>query len=135
MDNEALRDAYLVGHPSLQGRVMFTSSGEGQPDGAILKVNDPTQTARRSRSSSPEGYIVRTRADADLVDARANDTTHRDLALRRARRSSTPTSRPTSRTSQRLHRRPSGPAWPGRCNPVDDHAARPATAAAVVEAN
>ena len=45
LDNEGLRDAYLVGHPSLQGRVLFTSSGEGQPDGAVLKVNEGTANA------------------------------------------------------------------------------------------
>lgn len=41
MDNADLHDSYLAGHPSLEGRVMFTSSGEGEPDGAILKINGP----------------------------------------------------------------------------------------------
>jgi hypothetical protein len=80
LDNEGLRDAYLAGHPSLEGRVLFTSSGEGQPDGAIIKENDPTQTAHIAQLIA-QGYIVRTRADADLVEAKADDTTHRDLAL------------------------------------------------------
>ena len=34
------------GHPSLAGRVMFTSSGEGQPDGAVVKENDPGDGTR-----------------------------------------------------------------------------------------
>jgi len=80
LDNEGKRDAYLAGHPSLAGRVLFTSSGEGQPDGAIVKVNDPTDFAH-IQSLVQQGYIVRTRADADLEEVRHNDTTHRDLAL------------------------------------------------------
>ncbi len=62
MDNANLRTEYLVGHPSLQGRVMFTSSGEGQPDGAILKVNDPGDGTRIAQLVA-DGYMVRTRAD------------------------------------------------------------------------
>lgn len=80
LDNEAKRDAYLAGHPGLVGRVLFTSSGEGQPDGAVVKANDPTETMR-IRSLVEQGYIVRTRADANLLEANANDTTNRDLAL------------------------------------------------------
>ncbi len=80
MDNENLRDTYLTGHPSLEGRVMFTSSGEGQPDGAILKVNDPGDGTRIADLVS-QGYIVRTRADAELVEGWAGDHTRADTAL------------------------------------------------------
>jgi len=80
MDNESLRTAYLTGHPSLVGRTMFTSSGEGQPDGAILKVNDPTNGVLISQLVA-QGYIVRTRADADSVEAWTNNTSRRDIAL------------------------------------------------------
>ena len=64
MDNADLRDAYLEGHDSLRGRAMFTSSGEGAPDGAILKENDPGDGSR-IRSLVEAGYLVRTRADDD----------------------------------------------------------------------
>ena len=67
MDNAGeLRDTYLTGHPSLAGRVMFTSSGFGQPDAAVLKVNDPGDGSY-IRSLEEQGYLVRTRADADVV--------------------------------------------------------------------
>lgn len=66
MDNANKRTEYLAGHPSLAGRVMFTSSGEGQPDGAILKVNDPGDGSL-IRSLVEAGYIVRTRADDDVT--------------------------------------------------------------------
>lgn len=77
MDNANKRDLYLQGHPSLQGRAMFTSSGEGQPDGAVLKVNDPGDGSR-IRALVEAGYLVRTRADADVVSP---DPAIRDIAL------------------------------------------------------
>lgn len=66
LDNAEKRIDYLAGHPSLAGRVMFTSSGEGQPDGAIMKVNDPGDGSR-IRQLVEDGYIVRTRADDDVT--------------------------------------------------------------------
>lgn len=77
IDNAGMRDPYLEGHPSLQDRVMFTSSGEGQPDGAVLKENEPGDGAR-IRSLVEQGYLVRTRADADVVSP---DPATRDVAL------------------------------------------------------
>lgn len=77
MDNANLRDLYLDGHPSLQGRVMFTSSGEGQPDGAVIKENSPGNGSRL-RALVEAGYLVRTRADADVV---APSPAIRDIAL------------------------------------------------------
>lgn len=79
MDNANLRSTYLDGHPSLAGRVMFTSSGEGQPDGAVLKVNDPGDGTRIAQLVQ-EGYLVRTRADADLGPV-LHGTDDRDVAL------------------------------------------------------
>ena len=76
MDNANKRDLYLQGHPSLQGRAMFTSSGEGQPDGAVLKVNDPGDGSR-IRALVEAGYLVRTRADADVVSPDPADPRHR----------------------------------------------------------
>ncbi|CAN5467217.1 phosphatidylinositol-specific phospholipase C1-like protein [soil metagenome] len=77
IDNANKRDVYLDGHPSLEGRVMFTSSGEGQPDGAVLKENEPGDGTRIA-ALVQQGYLVRTRADADVV---APTTAPRDVAL------------------------------------------------------
>ena len=77
MDNADKRTPYLDGHPSLEGRVMFTSSGEGQPDGAVLKRNDPGDGSA-IRDLVEQGYLVRTRADADVVSP---DPLQRDVAL------------------------------------------------------
>ncbi len=75
-----VRDAYRQGHPSLEGRAMFVTSGERAPSAAVIKVDDPDEA--RIQALVKQGFIVRTRADADLVEARANDVTRREIALR-----------------------------------------------------
>jgi hypothetical protein len=75
----AKRDAYLAGHPSLEGRVLFTNSVPGDPDAAFVKLNDPFDP--RIPDVVAAGYVVRTRADADTVEARTGDTAPREAAL------------------------------------------------------
>ena len=79
MDNSAFRDRYEAGHPSLEGRVLFTNSTPGRDDAAFVEMNDPTDPSIPDLVK--KGYVVRTRADADTVQARANDTTDRDAAF------------------------------------------------------
>ena len=78
MDNEGgnYRTDYLAGHPSLSGRVLFTSSGEGQDDGAVLKENTPGDGVA-IKALVAQGYFIRTRADEALV----GDTARRDTAF------------------------------------------------------
>ncbi len=82
MDNSgAKRTAYLQGHPSLTGRVLFTNSNPGQPDAAFVERNDAKGSGADIRSLVQRGYVVRTRADADTMEARQNDPSTRDAAL------------------------------------------------------
>jgi hypothetical protein len=83
MDNGGTyRESYLAGHPSLRGRVLFTNATPGQPDAAFIKENDPTGANQaRIQDEVRRGYLVRTRADTDTVQARTGDTTMRDAAL------------------------------------------------------
>jgi hypothetical protein len=76
----ALRDVFLQGHPSLQGRAMFVTAAARSPAAAVIKMDDPDEV--RIRQLVKQGIIVRTHADDGLVEARANDVTRRDLALR-----------------------------------------------------
>ncbi len=84
LDNEGQhRTDYLAGHPSLQGRVMFTSSPAGQPESAFIKMNAPL-----ADGALPEiqrlvkaGYLVRTRADENTLEAREGLTQRRDAAF------------------------------------------------------
>jgi hypothetical protein len=74
-------DLYVDDHPALEGRVLFTSSPLGTPEAAFRKLNDPIADADAIRQAVEDGYIVRTRADADTAQARTGDTTMRDAAL------------------------------------------------------
>lgn len=82
MDNGGeVHEAYLAGHPSLEGRVLFTSAAEdGDDDEAVVKVNDPKEAPRITQLVK-DGFFVRTRADADLAEAKTNDTTNREITL------------------------------------------------------
>lgn len=76
MENrEPHRSRYLTGHPRLAGRVMFTASAPGRSDAAFIQVEDPRGAGLpRIRRLVRRGFVVRTRADADTVQARRNDT-------------------------------------------------------------
>jgi Phosphoinositide phospholipase C, Ca2+-dependent len=80
-DKGAKRDAYRAQVPDLADRTIFVDVPETDPDAAITVVNDPIGQADRIRSLVEAGFIVRTRADADTVQARAGDTAMRDAAF------------------------------------------------------
>jgi hypothetical protein len=84
MDNGGgYRTDYLAGHPNLEGRVLFTNASPGDADAAFVKHNDANGAANVAEIQDlvARGYVVRTRADADTIDARLDDTTTRDDAL------------------------------------------------------
>ncbi len=82
LDNGGQKRAdYLAGHPALEGRILFTDAEPGDPDAGFVKANDPLADPGRIPDLVAAGYIVRTRADADTVQARTGDTTQRDAAL------------------------------------------------------
>ncbi|KQO08378.1 Ca2+-dependent phosphoinositide-specific phospholipase C [Sphingomonas sp. Leaf242] len=72
---------YRAGHPSLRGRAMFGYYDEESPEAAVFNIQDPrgeeTHIARLVRA----GYLVRTRADADTKEARADDPTRLTAAI------------------------------------------------------
>jgi hypothetical protein len=76
----AIRNAFLRGHPSLERRAMFVTADVQAPSAAVIKMDDPDE--QRIRELVKGGFIVRTRADADLVQARNHDVTRRAVALR-----------------------------------------------------
>jgi len=83
LDNtDDTRENYIVGHSSLAGRVLFTDSPAGTPEAAFMKRNNPLATnPGEIEALVAQGYMVRTRADADTQQARNGDTTQRDAAL------------------------------------------------------
>jgi Phosphoinositide phospholipase C, Ca2+-dependent len=76
----SIRAAFLQGHPSLEGRAMFVTAAEHAPSAAVIKMDDPDEA--KIQQLVKQGFIVRTRADADLVEARNHDVTRREIALR-----------------------------------------------------
>ncbi len=113
-----VRTTYLRGHPSLEGRLIFTPSSPGEPDAAFAKLNDPVGDAADIKRALAANMMIRTRADADTVQARANDHRSADAALASgAQIVSTDYEQP----DPKLHngytvKIPGG--TPGRCNPV-----------------
>jgi hypothetical protein len=77
-----VRDVYVEGHGSLQGRVMFANSEAGTPYASFFNIDDPVADGARITRLVHQGYLVRTRADADTREARTGDTTRRDAAFR-----------------------------------------------------
>jgi hypothetical protein len=81
LDDGAKRDAYVAGHPSLQGRAMFTTSGPNAAESAVVSRPDARTESNPIAAFVRLGFLVRTRADADTVEARKNDPSRRDAAL------------------------------------------------------
>lgn len=80
-NSDAMRPTYLSGHPTLQGRAMFAIARSPKlPYSAIMSVPDPRQT--RIRQLLDQHMIVRTQADVDAREARANDPTRAAAAIR-----------------------------------------------------
>jgi hypothetical protein len=82
LDNDdAKRDTYIADHSSLRGRVMFTNSPPGSPEAAFVEVDEPIGNLTYIQQLVANGYLVRTRADAETVEARFGLTARRDAAL------------------------------------------------------
>ena len=78
MDNK--NDLYLERYPGLKGAALFASAQEpGSDEGMFINTQEPT---REIRDLVRQGYIVRTRADADTLQARVGSTEKRDRAIR-----------------------------------------------------
>jgi hypothetical protein len=78
---QAKLDVYVSGHPSLKGRIMFVNAEEGRPEAAFRIVNEPIANLHYIQYLVRSGYLVRTRADADTVEARAKDFSRWRAAL------------------------------------------------------
>ncbi|MAM81336.1 MAG: hypothetical protein CMP89_11330 [Gammaproteobacteria bacterium] len=72
------RDLYLENGDL---RVMFTTVDPPHPAAAIQIINDPVADFDLIQSRVLSGFMVRTRADANTIEARQDDTTRRDKAL------------------------------------------------------
>jgi hypothetical protein len=102
---------------SLEGRRMFVNTEETSPAAAYITLNEPMQDAKRIRAAVEAGFIVRTRADADTLEARDGKTERREAALASgAQYVSTDYMRPDPRFPSYSARLPDGATTV--CNPV-----------------
>lgn len=74
-------DRYRAGHPSLKGRPIFGWYDTDQPEASVEIVGDPRTDGAKIKEWVKQGFIVRTRTDADTVEARANDHTRQQAAI------------------------------------------------------
>jgi hypothetical protein len=79
MDQRSVGPVYLEGHPNLRGRVLFTNAAPGQPDAAFTEMNEGTE--QEIAALVRQGYLVRTRTDADTKEGRTGSTERRDHAM------------------------------------------------------
>ena len=75
------KEAYLNLYPGLEGATMFLFSEPGNPETAFVKIDDPVPNFQAIKGLVQDGYMVRTRADAETVEARSGDTNRRSQAF------------------------------------------------------
>jgi hypothetical protein len=80
-ESGAKRDRYLAGHLSLRDRVLFVNAPPEADEAAFLILNEPIADGARIRELVKQGFVVRTRADADTREARSGETARRDAAF------------------------------------------------------
>jgi hypothetical protein len=93
------REALRGTRKSLEGRMCFVNSDDEADDNAYYTLNEMADGPRIIELVKA-GFIVRTRSDTDTLEARSNDITRRDWALRSgAQYVSTDYRRPETRLS------------------------------------
>ena len=77
----AVSETYRLGHPSLAGRAMFGWYPDDQAESAVQIVQDPLIDGDRIGRWVREGFIVRTRTDANTSEARGHDLSKARAAM------------------------------------------------------
>lgn len=74
------RTYYTHGDHDLDGRLAFVNSGLDAPYAAISIMDDPIAKQAQIQAAVHAGFIVRTRADADVKEPKKNDHTREQAA-------------------------------------------------------
>ena len=72
---------YRQARKVLEGRAAFVNIEETSPAAGYITLNEPKELGARIADAVKAGLIVRTRADADTFEARANDTSRQAAAF------------------------------------------------------
>jgi len=121
LDQRRVGPLYTKGHPSLEGRVLFTNADPGTPDAAFTECNnsasDPELVPRLIR----QGYLVRTMTDPGFAGVKSNETARRDASINSGAQilsTDYPAGEPAE-SGYFVTLRPAGQTHPNaRCNPV-----------------
>ena len=74
-------EPYTRGCPSLEGRLLFVLASPGDSYAAFVELAHPIRQAEQIRAAVEQGFIVRTRADADCQEAATGDRRRAEAAL------------------------------------------------------
>jgi hypothetical protein len=77
----ATADLYRQNHPSLVGRAMFSLYDPDDPEAATLIIQDPREAIGDIQEWVRQGFIIRTRSDADTYEARVGDRSGLEAAM------------------------------------------------------
>lgn len=72
---------YRESRKVLEGRAAFVNIDESSPAAGYITLNEPKELSARIAAAVKAGIIVRTRADADTYEARANDVSRQAAAF------------------------------------------------------
>lgn len=78
---DGCEEIYGQGHFALRQRTMFTYAKPRSPDCAFIIANDALRQQDSIRQWVSEGYMVRTRCDADTYEARKGDYSRQQAAF------------------------------------------------------
>lgn len=78
----ALTSLYIQSSPSLRGRTMFVYSDPGKDETVFVEHNSSVNEEAEILKDLADGYMIRTRADADTREARIGDFSSMNAAFR-----------------------------------------------------
>jgi hypothetical protein len=79
--NDSHETLLRAGHPSLKGRALFGWYDEADPEAAVFNIQEPARDQARIRKLVSEAFIVRTRSDSEVREARTRDGSRMKAAL------------------------------------------------------
>jgi hypothetical protein len=81
LDQRRVCPLYTKGHPSLEGRILFTNAAPGTPDAAFTEANNSATDPELVPGLIRKGYLVRTMTDPGPAGVRANESSKRDQSI------------------------------------------------------
>ena len=121
LDQRRVSSIYTIGHPSLEGRVLFTNAAPGTPDAAFTECNDSVKDPELVPGLIRKGYLVRTMTDPGFAGVKVNETARRDASVKSGAQILS-TDYPAGEPAESgffVTVRPAGQTYPNaQCNPV-----------------